>query len=43
LTVATLALWRGRIAVVDGVLEAHGPALAWVLTRFVPLAGVQRP
>ena len=39
LTIATLALWRGGIAVVDGVVEAHGPALAWVLTRLVPLAG----
>jgi len=25
---------RAEIRVVDGVLEAHGPALAWLLTRF---------
>ena len=24
-------LWRVRVRVVDGVLEAHGPALAWLL------------
>ncbi len=26
-------LWRVRARVVDGVLEAHGPALAWLLSH----------
>jgi hypothetical protein len=39
LILASLALWRGRIALVDGVLEAHGPAIAWVLSHVVPLRG----
>ena len=30
---------RVRVQVVDGVLEAHGPALAWMLTHLVPLSG----
>ena len=25
--------WRARLRVVDGVLEAHGPAIAWGLRR----------
>ena len=32
-------LGRGGMMVVDGVLEAHSPALAWMLSRFVPLGG----
>jgi hypothetical protein len=39
LVFAALACWRGRVRVVDGVLEAHGPALRWVLSRLVPIAG----
>lgn len=39
LMLASLALWRGRIAVVDGVLEVHGPAIAWMLSHVVPLRG----
>ena len=31
-------LWRGHALTVDGVLEVHGPLLAWLLTHvtFVP-------
>ena len=39
LALAGLGLWRGRISLVDGIVEAHGPALAWVLTHMVPLRG----
>jgi hypothetical protein len=27
------ALWRGHANVVDGVLEVHGPLLAWLLSH----------
>jgi hypothetical protein len=30
--------WRVRLRVVDGVIEAHGPALAWMLTNLVPIS-----
>lgn len=30
---------HARIRVVDGVMEAHGPALAWILAHLVPLSG----
>jgi len=36
---ATLALWRGRIRVVDGVVEAYGPLLHFLLSHLIPLAG----
>lgn len=36
---ATVSLWRGRVSVVQGVIEAHGPLLRWALRRLVPLAG----
>jgi hypothetical protein len=39
LLLALLALRKGRIALVDGVVEAHGPVLAWALSRLVPLGG----
>lgn len=39
LTLALLALRRGRISIVDGVIEVHGPALDWALARFIPLSG----
>lgn len=39
LTLAVLALARGRVRIVDGVVEAHGPALKRVLTTLVPLEG----
>jgi hypothetical protein len=29
--------WRVRVRVVDGVLEAHGPALAWLLRHATPI------
>lgn len=33
------ALTRGRIRWVGGVVEVSGPAIAWVLSRLVPLPG----
>lgn len=30
---------RGRIQVVRGVIEIHGPWIAWLLKRAVPIAG----
>jgi uncharacterized protein (DUF2062 family) len=32
-------LWRGHVRCVDGVLEAHGPTLAWLLSRFTLVPG----
>ena len=32
-------LWRAKIRVVDGVLEAHGPTLAWMLTHLTFMPG----
>ena len=29
--------WRVRLRIVDGVIEAHGPVLAWLLTRGTPI------
>ena len=31
-------LWRARVCIVAGVIDAHGPALAWMLSQltFVP-------
>jgi hypothetical protein len=37
--IALLALRRGRISVVDGVVEVHGPAVGWALLTLVPLSG----
>jgi hypothetical protein len=38
--VVAFALLRGgRATLVDGVIEAHSPLLAWALTRLIPLAG----
>ena len=31
--------WHVRLRLVDGVIEAHGPALAWMLTSLVPICG----
>ena len=39
LALASLALPRGRVRLVAGVLEAHGPCLRWALTNLVPLRG----
>ena len=30
---------RARLRVVDGVLEAHGPTLAWLLAHLLPIPG----
>lgn len=38
--VVCLAAWpRGRVAIVDGVVEAHGPVLRWALRRLPPPGG----
>ena len=34
-----LALRSGRVAIVEGVVEAHGPLLSWALSRLIPLSG----
>src|SRR5687768_10256201 len=39
LLVVFAGAWRVRAGVVDGVLEAHGPALAWLLSHLTPMAG----
>ncbi len=39
LALAATAWRRGRIAVVDGVVEAHGPFIRWALRRLIPLPG----
>lgn len=39
LALALLALRRGRLAVVHGVLEVHGPLLQWTLQHLTPLDG----
>lgn len=39
LVLAATAWRRGAIAVVDGVVEAHGPFIRWALRRLVPLPG----
>jgi len=37
--VVVLGLRRAQLRVVDGVLEAHGPALAWVLSHLPFISG----
>ena len=32
-------LWRAQARVVEGVLEAHGPMLAWLLAHLTRLPG----
>jgi hypothetical protein len=39
LGLSVLAFPKGRIAVFEGVIEAHGPLLRWVLTRVAPPPG----
>jgi hypothetical protein len=39
LALATSALRRGGVKLVDGVIEAHGPALRWALSRLIPIPG----
>jgi hypothetical protein len=31
--------WRAKLAIVDGVLEAHGPGLSWMLTHLTLMPG----
>ena len=37
--VILVGIWRVPVRVVDGVLEAHGPTLAWLLTNLLPMSG----
>jgi hypothetical protein len=39
LVLCLLAGRRGRVSIVDGVVEAHGPALRWTLRWLVPIGG----
>jgi hypothetical protein len=39
LAFASLALAGGRVRIVAGVIEAHGPWLGWLLSTCVPLPG----
>jgi hypothetical protein len=39
LIIAAVASRRARATTVDGVVEVHGPALAWALRRLVPWCG----
>jgi hypothetical protein len=39
LVLAVMAFRGGRVSLVNGVVEAHGPMLAWALSRLVPLRG----
>jgi len=39
LLVLLAGLWRLRVRVVDGVLEAHGPALSWLLSHLTLVPG----
>jgi len=37
--VVLAAFWRAKWRVVDGVLEAHGPLLAWLLSHLTLMPG----
>ena len=37
LVVIVAGCWRVRVSIIDGVLEAHGPAVAWGLRRLTLL------
>ena len=39
LLVLLAGLWRAQARVVEGVLEAHGPMLAWLLAHLTPMPG----
>jgi len=39
IVIALAGFWRAKVYVVDGVLEAHGPTLAWILTNLTFLPG----
>jgi hypothetical protein len=36
---ALTALYKGRLAMVNGVVEAHGPAVRWALTNLTVVRG----
>jgi hypothetical protein len=37
--VVLAGFWRVKVRYVDGVLEAHGPALAWILRKLTLMPG----
>ena len=37
--VVLAGLWRAQLRVVDGVVEAHGPTLAWLLSHLTLMPG----
>jgi hypothetical protein len=39
IVVPIIALTKGGLEVVDGVLEVHGPFVAWLLRRCIPMRG----
>lgn len=39
LLVILAGLWRAQVCIVAGVVEAHGPALAWLLSHFTLVPG----
>jgi uncharacterized protein (DUF2062 family) len=39
LVVVLSGLWHAQVCVVEGIVEAHGPALAWLLSRFTLMPG----
>jgi hypothetical protein len=39
LVVVLTGLWRAQVRVVHGVVEAHGPALAWLLSHLTLIPG----
>jgi hypothetical protein len=40
LLVVLAGCWRAQLRIVDGVLEAHGPGLAWLLSHLTVIGGV---
>jgi hypothetical protein len=39
LFILAASIRRARVQLVDGVIEAHGPAIAWLLRHAIPIAG----
>ena len=39
LVVVLFGFWHAQVRVVDGIVEAHGPALAWLLSHFTLTPG----
>jgi hypothetical protein len=37
--VLIMGIWRARVRIVDGVIEAHGPVLAWALRHLTLVPG----